>query len=47
VKIRLPAETYDNEPPPFLGKWSRVYVVVLVWLVFLIGVFYGFTRYFQ
>ncbi|HWE53466.1 MAG TPA: hypothetical protein VG273_26975 [Bryobacteraceae bacterium] len=47
MKIRLPAETYDSEPPPFLGKWSRVYVVVLLWLIFLIAVFYAFTRYFQ
>jgi len=47
VKIRLPAETYDNEPPPLLGTWSRVYTLVLVWLVFVIAVCWGFTRYFQ
>jgi hypothetical protein len=47
VKIRLPAEAYDNEPPPILGTWSRIYTVVLLWLVFVIGVCYAFTRYFK
>ena len=47
MKIRLPAETYDNEPPPVLGTWGRVYSFVLLWLVFVIGVCYAFTRYFQ
>jgi hypothetical protein len=44
--IKLPAETYDTEPPPFLGTWSRVYILVLAWLALLIGLFYAFTRYF-
>ena len=46
VKFRLPPETYDAEPPPFLGSWRRVYLFVLGWLAFLIAVFYAFTRYF-
>jgi hypothetical protein len=33
-----------DEAPPFLGTWSRVYAAVLVYLVFVIAVFYGFTR---
>jgi hypothetical protein len=44
--MKLPAETYDSEPPPFLGKWGRVYALVLAWLAFLILIFYAFTRYF-
>ena len=34
----------DNEPPPFLGTWRRVYTVVLVYLVCVIVAFYIFTR---
>jgi hypothetical protein len=46
VKFRLPAETYDNEPPPVLRTWTQVYLVVLGWLAIVIGVCYAFTRYF-
>jgi hypothetical protein len=46
VKFRLPPETYDTEPPPFLGSWRNVYLVVVAWLAVLIGIFYAFTRYF-
>ena len=35
-----------DEPPPFLGNWSRVYALVLVYLAAVIAVFYLFTRYF-
>lgn len=34
----------DEEPPPFLGTWKRVYTAVLLYLVTLIAVFYWFTR---
>jgi hypothetical protein len=34
----------QDEPPPFLGSWRRVYTVVLVYLAFLIVAFYAFTR---
>jgi hypothetical protein len=33
-----------DEPPPFLGTWSRVYAAVLVYLVVVIAVFHAFTR---
>jgi hypothetical protein len=33
-----------DEPPPFLGTWRRVYVGVLIYLVFIITAFYFFTR---
>ena len=46
MKFRLPPETYDSEPPPFMGSWRNVYIFVLAWLTFLIVVFYLFTRYF-
>ena len=32
-----------DEPPPFLGKWSRIYVGVIVFLAVLIGLFAWFT----
>lgn len=46
MRFRLPAETYDSEPPPIFHRWGTVYVIVLAWLAFLILVFYAFTRYF-
>ncbi|HLJ18040.1 MAG TPA: hypothetical protein VKV15_26335 [Bryobacteraceae bacterium] len=39
-----PQKEVADEPPPFLGRWPRVYVVVLVYLAFLIFAFYLFTR---
>lgn len=44
--MKLPPETYDSEPPPILGNWRNVYLIVLAWLAVLIGIFYAFTRYF-
>jgi hypothetical protein len=38
-----PREVPD-EPPPFLGTWRRVYLAVLVYLLALIAICYGFTR---
>jgi hypothetical protein len=34
----------QEEPPPFLGSWNRVYVAVLGWLALLILLFFWFTR---
>jgi hypothetical protein len=36
-----------DEPPPILGSWRRIYIVVLVYLAFLIATFYVFTRVFE
>jgi len=33
-----------DEPPPFLGAWSRVYTAVVVYLALLIALCYIFTR---
>jgi hypothetical protein len=32
-----------DEPPPFLGSWSRLYAAVLGWLALLIVLFYLIT----
>jgi hypothetical protein len=37
----------DDEPPPFLGSWRRVYTVTLVFLGCIITAFYAFTRAFS
>ena len=34
----------DEQPPPFLGTWKRVYAFVLCYLVLLISLFAWFTR---
>ena len=36
-----------DEPPPFLGKWRRVYTAVVLYLALLIALCYAFTRYFS
>jgi len=36
-----------DEAPPFLGSWRRVYVAILIYLVFVISAFYLFTRAYQ
>jgi hypothetical protein len=33
----------EEEPPPFLGTWKRVYIAVLIYLVALITLFYTFS----
>ncbi|MBL8233480.1 MAG: hypothetical protein JNL98_33595 [Bryobacterales bacterium] len=33
----------QEEPPPFLGTWPRVYVFVAIYLVALIALFAWFT----
>ena len=33
-----------DDAPPFLGTWRRVYIATLIYLVFIIGVCYIFTR---
>lgn len=34
----------NEEPPPILGSWSRLYAAVLGWLALLILLFYLFAR---
>ena len=36
----------EDEPPPVLGRWSRVYAVILFELALVILAFYSFTVYF-
>jgi hypothetical protein len=38
--MKSPAEA----PPPILGSWSRLYTVVICWIILLISLFYWFTR---
>jgi len=33
----------DDEPPPFLGTWKRVYTAVLLYVAVLISVLYVFS----
>jgi hypothetical protein len=34
----------NEDPPPILGSWRRLYAVVIGWLLVLIVVFYLFAR---
>ena len=45
--MSLPAKEMPDEPPPMLGRWSRVYTVVLIYLATLIAVFWVFARTFS
>jgi hypothetical protein len=37
----------DDEPPPILKTWRRLYTAVLLWLATLMVLFYLFTRTFN
>ena len=37
----------DGDKPPFFDTWPRLYAFVAAWLVFLIVLFYAFTRAYQ
>jgi hypothetical protein len=43
---KIPHST-DDEPPPILGSWRRIYIIILCYLAFLIALFYVFTRVFD
>ena len=45
--MHLPSEMRVGEPPPILGRWRNVNLVVLAWLALLIILFYAFTQYFS
>ncbi|MDE3195405.1 MAG: hypothetical protein KGN84_03615 [Acidobacteriota bacterium] len=45
--MRLPPELRENEPPPILGSWRNLNLLVIAWLAFLILLFYVFTEYFS
>jgi len=34
----------EDEPPPLLGTWRRLYTFVVCYLAFLIALFYVFSR---
>jgi hypothetical protein len=44
--VKLP-HAGEDEPPPILGSWRTMYIVVLCYLAFLIFGFYVFTRVFN
>jgi hypothetical protein len=43
----LPSKPAEDEPPPFLGTWPRVYAVVLGYLTALILLLYALTALFH
>jgi len=45
--MRSDSREMPDEPPPFLGSWSRVYTAVVVYLALLIALCYAFTRAFS
>ena len=46
VAHKIP-RTGEDEPPPILGSWRRIYIIVLIYLAFLVIGFYVFTRVFD
>lgn len=38
---------HDEEPPPILGTWRRLYTAIALYLAALIGLFYLFGRTFS
>ena len=45
--MSVPTKEMPDEPPPMLGRWSRVYIAVVIYLATLITVFYFFARSFS
>jgi hypothetical protein len=45
--VNGPRPAADDEPPPFLGSWRRVYTAVVIYLAGLILLFYLFMRAFS
>lgn len=41
-----PEKVILDEPPPFLGKWPRVYLFVLIYLAVIIFLFWLFTKHY-
>ena len=37
----------DDEPPPILGAWPRLYAAIVGYLILLILLFYAFTETFR
>jgi len=33
-----------DEPPPFFGRWPRLYLFVCIYLAVVIALFYWFTK---
>jgi hypothetical protein len=42
-----PSPPEPDEPPPFFGRWSHLYVAVIIYLALLIAAFDWFTRRFN
>jgi hypothetical protein len=43
----LEKSALPEEPPPFLGRWNRVYGAVLLYLSILIALLYVITQIFK
>ena len=43
-KTRAPGDAGSDEPPPVLGRWSRLYALVALELLAVILVLYWLTR---
>lgn len=36
----------DDDPPPILGTWTRVYAAALIFLLVIIGLLYWLTEHY-
>lgn len=37
----------NEDQPPFMSTWGRLYAAIVAYLFFLIALFYAFTRTYQ
>ena len=47
MKATGPTDKETQELPPFVKTWKQFYRLLIGWLVFLILIFYAFTKYFE
>ncbi len=46
-KEKLKKEEEIQDLPPFVKTWRQFYRLLIFWLMFLIAIFYAFTKYFE
>jgi hypothetical protein len=47
ISSEAPSGKSPDDLPPFVKSWNQFYILLIGWLIFLIGAFYAFTKFFE